>query len=147
MSDPISEQDMALSSGITAFESKQFSRAAGLLAPLAELGNTEAQYRMAIMAQNGLGMLPNPLLAYTYMKRAAEAGMAIAQHGLAFMYMEGECTDQNPEKAVSWFKKAAEQGLIGSLTTLAMMYEQGKGVARDIEEANRLYRLAGFGER
>jgi hypothetical protein len=147
MSDPISDQDMALASGITAFESKQFSRAAGLLAPLAEQGVTDAQYRMAIMAQNGLGMLTNPLLAYTYMKRAAEAGLAIAQHGLAFMYMEGECTDKNPEKAVLWFKKAAEQGLIGSLTTLAMMYEQGHGVPQDLEDANRLYRLAGFEER
>jgi uncharacterized protein len=61
--------------------------------------------------------------------------------------MEGECTDKNPEKAVHWFKKAAEQGLIGSLTTLAMMYEQGHGVEKDMDEANRLYRLAGFDER
>jgi uncharacterized protein len=147
MSEEISDLDMALSSGITAFEYKQFSRAAGLLSPLAEQGIPDAQYRIAIMAQNGLGMLPNPLLAYTSMKRAAEAGLALAQHGLAFMYMEGECTDKNPEKAVHWFKKAAEQGLIGSLTTLAMMYEQGHGVEKDLDEANRLYRLAGFDER
>ncbi|NCA69755.1 MAG: sel1 repeat family protein [Sphingobacteriia bacterium] len=147
MTDSIDEQEMALTSGIAAFESKQFSRAAGLLSPLAEQGVTAAQYRMAIMAQNGLGMLPNPLLAYTYMKRAAESGLAVAQHGLAFMYMEGECTDQNPEKAVIWFQKAAEQGLIGSLTTLAMMYEQGRGVPQNQDEANRLYRLAGFDER
>lgn len=147
MSDEISDLDMALSSGITAFESKQFSRAAGLLSPLAERGNPDAQYRMAIMAQNGLGMLPNPLLAFSYMKRAAEAGLALAQHGLGFMYMEGECTDKNPQKAVAWFTKAAEQGLAGSLTTLAMMYEQGHGVDQDLEEANRLYRLAGFEER
>lgn len=147
MNDPISERDMALSSGITAFESKQFSRAAGLLSPLAEQGHPEAQYRMAIMAQNGLGMLPNPLIAYTYMKRAAEADLPLAQHGLAFMYMEGECTDKNPEKAVHWFKKAAEHGLVGSLTTLAMMYEQGHGVPQDPDEAKRLYRLAGFEDR
>lgn len=139
--------DMELASGIAAFESKQFSRAAGLLAPLAEQGNVDAQYRMAIMAQNGLGMLPNPLLAYSYMKAAAVAGLGVAQHGLAFMYMQGECTEKNPSKAVDWFKKAAAQGLIGSLTTLALMYEEGQGVAQDLEEANRLYRLAGFDER
>lgn len=147
MSDDQSGLDMDLASGIAAFESKQFSRAAGLLSPLAEQGNLEAQYRMAIMAQNGLGMLPNPLLAYRYMKGAAEAGLSLAQHGLAFMYMQGECTDQDPAKAVEWFKKAAEQGLVGSLTTLAMMYEQGQGVERDPEEARRLYRLAGFDDR
>lgn len=147
MNDASSELDMELASGIAAFESKQFSRAVGLLGPLADQGSVEARYRMAIMAQNGLGMLPNPLLAYSYMKSAAEAGLGLAQHGLAFMYMEGECTDQNPAKAIEWFKKAADQGLTGSLTTLAMMYEEGKGVERDLDEANRLYRLAGFEER
>ncbi|NEV62914.1 tetratricopeptide repeat protein [Thiorhodococcus minor] len=139
--------DMDLASGIAAFESKQFSRATGLLSPLAEQGSIEAQYRMAIMAQNGLGMLPSPLLAYKYMKNAAEAGLGLAQHGLAFMYMQGECVDQNPAKAVAWFKKAADQGLVGSLTTLAMMYEEGQGVEKDPEEAKRLYRLAGFEDR
>ncbi len=141
------ELEMALGSGIAAFESKQFSRATGLLAPLAECGNVDAQYRMAIMAQNGLGMLPNPLLAFSYMKAAATAGLSVAQHGLAFMYMQGECTDKNPRKAIEWFRRAADQGLIGSLTTLAMMYEQGLGVEKNLEEANRLYRLAGFDER
>jgi uncharacterized protein len=147
VSDEQNALDIDLASGIAAFESKQFSRAVGLLAPLAAQGQVEAQYRMAIMAQNGLGMLPNPLMAYSYMKSAAKAGLGLAQHGLAFMYMEGECTDKNPAKAVEWFKKAAGQGLVGSLTTLAMMYEQGHGVEQDLDEARRLYRLAGFDER
>ena len=147
MSDDIDSLDMDLASGIAAFESKQFSRAAGLLAPLAEQGHAEARYRMAIMAQNGLGMLPNPALAYSYMKSAAEAGLGFAQHGLGFMYMEGECTDRNPAQAVIWLRKAADQGLVGSLTTLAMLYEEGRGVERDLDEARRLYRIAGFDER
>ncbi|MGQ9830008.1 MAG: tetratricopeptide repeat protein [Thermochromatium sp.] len=147
MSDESNPLEMDLISGIAAFESKQFSRAVGLLAPLAEQGNVEARYRMAIMAQNGLGMIPNPLMAYSYMKSAAEAGFGLAQHGLAFMYMQGECTEKNPAKAVEWFRKAADQGLVGSLTTLAMMYEQGYGVEQDLDEARRLYRLAGFNDR
>ena len=147
MTDQISNEEMDLGSGIAAFESKQFSRAVGLLGPLAAAGHPEAQYRMAIMAQNGLGMVPNPLLAWSYMKAAAEAGLGLAQHGLGFMYMEGECTDQNPQKAVHWFRQAAEQGLAGSQTTLAMMYEEGRGVERDLDEARRWYRLAGFDDK
>jgi uncharacterized protein len=139
--------DMELASGIAAFESKQFSRAAGLLSPLASAGDPDAQYRVAIMAQNGLGMHPNPLLAYKYMKRAAEAGLGLAQHGLAFMYLEGECAEQDPARAAQWFRKAADQGLSGAQTNLAMLYEQGRGVPKDQEEANRWYRLAGFDER
>ncbi len=136
--------DMELSSGIAAFESKHFSQAASLLSPLAEQGNPEAQYRMAIMAQNGLGMHTSEKLAFGFMNAAANAGLALAQHGLAFMYMEGECTEQDGAKAVEWFWKAAEQGLVGSQTTLAMMYEQGNGVEKDMDEARRWYKLAGF---
>ena len=101
---------------------------------------------MAIMAQNGLGMVENPRLAYRYMHAAAEAGLGLAQHGLGFMYLEGECVDKDAEKAVHWFRCAAEQGLVGSMTTLAMMYEQGNGVPADPEEARRWYRAAGFDE-
>ena len=86
--------DMDLSSGIAAFESKQFTTATRLLAPLAEAGDPEAQYRMAIMAQNGLGMVANELLAFKYMRAAAEAGLGLAQHGLGFMYMQGECVER-----------------------------------------------------
>ncbi len=147
MSEQITDQDMELSSGIAAFEAKQFSRAVGLLSPLADAGDPEAQYRVAIMAQNGLGMMENPLLAYKCMRAAAESGLGIAQHGLGFMFMEGECTDKNPKRAVEWFKKAAEQGLAGSQTTLAMMYEEGRGVEKDLDEARKWYHLAGFDEK
>jgi len=141
------ELDMDLGSGIAAFEAKHFSSAVGLLSPLADGGDPEAQYRMAIMAQNGLGMHENHLMAYKYMKAAAEVGLGMAQHGLGFMYMEGECTTQNGAKAVEWFRKAAEQGLVGSQTTLAMLYEEGRLVEKDLEEARKWYRLAGFDEK
>lgn len=146
MSESISDLEMDLGSGISAFESKQFSRAAGLLGPLAELGHPEAQYRVAIMAQNGLGMHRNDLLAFKYMKAAAKAGLGVAQHGLGFMYMEGECTEKDSAKAVEWLTRAAEQGLAGSQTTLALLYEEGRGVPKDPEQAKKWYRMAGFDE-
>jgi uncharacterized protein len=138
--------DMDLASGIAAYESKQFSRAAGLLTPVAESGDPQAQYRVAIMAQNGLGMQANPPLAYRYMQAAANAGLGVAQHGLGFMYLEGECAPQDPAQAAIWFRKAAEQGLAGAQITLAMLYEEGRGVAQDQDEARRWRRLAGFEE-
>jgi hypothetical protein len=140
----ISDRDAAFASGIAAFETKSFSQALRLLAPLADEGDAESQHRCAIMYQNGLGIVANEQRAFEYMKSAAEQGHAVAQHGLGFMYMEGECVEQNSEQAIVWFQKGAEQGLVGSLTTLAMMYEEGKGVEKDPEEAKRLYKLAGF---
>ena len=104
------DHDMNMSSGIAAFEAKHFSTAIQFLSPLAEEGNADAQYRMAIMAQNGLGMVENPELALRYMRAAAEAGLGLAQHGLGFMYLEGECADKDPAEAVKWFRKAAQAG-------------------------------------
>ena len=128
--------EMALVSGISAFEAKQFSRAMGLLAPLAESGEVEAIYRCAVMCQNGLGTMVNQEQAFLYMKQAAEQGHALAQHGLGFMYFEGDCVKQNGTQAVHWFALAAEQGLVGSQMTLAMIYEEGKLVEADSELAS-----------
>jgi TPR repeat protein len=138
--------DMELSSGISAFEAKYFADASKILSPLADQGVPDAQYRMAIMAQNGLGMVENELLAFKYMRDAAESGFPLAQHGLGFMYWQGECVEANGAKAVEWFKKAAEQGMTGSMATLGMMYKEGNGVEKNVEEARKWYKLAGFGE-
>ena len=112
---------MSISSGISAFESREFSKAMRLLSPFAELGDDEAQYRVATMMLYGLGVVKNESQGFTMMKAAAEQGHALAQHGLGFMYFEGENVEQDGEKAVEWFTRAAEQGMVGSATTLAMM--------------------------
>ena len=138
--------NIELASGIAAFESKHFGQAASLLGPLAANGDAEAQYRVAIMAQNGLGMVANELLAYRYMRAAAEAGLGIAQHGLGFMYLEGECVEKSPGSAIEWFTKAADQGLLGSMTTLGLMYREGNGVPRDEVKARDWLNRAGFDE-
>jgi TPR repeat protein len=133
-----------LGSGIAAFETKNFGRAMQLLGPLAEQGNPEAEFRVAVMWQNGLGVAPSQGNAYRYMRHAAEQGHALAQHGLGFMYLEGECAEKDEAQAAEWFRKAVDQGLAGSMTTLAMMYQNGQGVEKDEAEAKRLFKLAGF---
>ncbi|MDM8558715.1 tetratricopeptide repeat protein [Thiotrichales bacterium HSG14] len=138
------EEIMALRSGIAAFETKQFVRAYQLLFPLAEAGNLESQFRLAVMAQNGLGMVVNQKEAVRWMQTAAEQGFDLAQHGLGFMYMQGECVEQDDTNAVYWFRLAAEQGLTGAQATLGQLYEEGRGVEKDLEEAKRWYTKAGF---
>lgn len=138
----IDNEDMQFATGLAAFEAKHFSRAVQELYPFAEQGNAKAQHLIAIMYQNGLGVVQSDLAAYKWMRAAAEQGYGLAQHGLGFMYLTGECAGKNPTKAAEWFKKAAEQGLTGSLMTLASMYEEGNGVTQDLAEAQRLYSLA-----
>jgi len=140
----INNKDAEFSSGIAAFEAKNFKQAMQFLLPLAYDGDAESQHRCAIMYQNGLGSVANEDKAFEFMYSAANQGHPVAQHGLGFMYMEGECTQKSPQDAVKWFTKAGEQGLVGSLTTLAMMYQEGNGVEKNLDEARRLYKEAGF---
>lgn len=137
--------DAGLASGYAAFESKNFSQAMRLLLQFAEKGDADAQHKVAIMYQNGLGVVTSEDLAVKWMTASAEAGYPIAQHGLGFMYMEGECVEKDIKQAIFWFEKAAEEGLVGSLTTLAMIYDEGLGdIPQDKEKAKELYKQAGF---
>ena len=67
-----------LASGVSAFESKHFAQAMHLLTPLAQRGMADAQYRVAIMLQNGLGVVRNEISAAQWMRAAAEQGHALA---------------------------------------------------------------------
>jgi len=140
----INDEDMSLASGVAAFEAKEFRRAMQLLTPLAESGHGEAQFRLAVMYQTGLGSVVNEPLAYQWMYAAAHQGHALAQHGLGVMYLYGECVARDAAEAAGWFEQAAAQGLAGALTTLAMMYREGTGVAPDPDLARKLYAKAGF---
>jgi TPR repeat protein len=141
------ELNMMLASGMAAFEAKHFSRAAGLLAPLADAGLAEAQYRMGIMTQNGLGRVRSAEAALRWLLAAAQQGHALAQHGVGFIYLEGEDgIPPDAQQALYWFSLAAAQGLAGSAATLGRMYADGLGVKPDPEQAKAWYRKAGFDE-
>ena len=131
-----------LADGLAAFETKNFALAMQHLTPLADQGNPEAMFRVAIINQNGLGWSQDTDKAYRYMQSAAEKGHAFAQHSLAFMYHQGECTDVDSDLAVKWYSMAAKQGLSGSMVTLGMMYDSGDGVEEDKEMAQTWYRRA-----
>ena len=136
------DQEIDLASGFAAFEAKHFSRSMQLLTAYAEGGNAEAQYRLAIMYQNGLGTVRNESFAYRWMQKAAEQYHGLACHALGCMYLEGDCVEQDDYKAVEYFTCSAEQGLEGSMIALAQLYEVGRGVHKDTKRAQELYKRA-----
>ena len=142
--DKFENRSMELESGIAAFETKNFAHAIKLLSPIADEGNADAMYRMAIMLQNGLGCVADENKAFRYMGDAATKGLPLAQHAYGFMFFEGECTEKDIVQSIEWFTKAAEQGLAGSATTLAMIYEEGKMIPQDLEKAKFWYKKAGI---
>jgi len=138
------DQLMDFNSGMTALADKHYTLALKLLSPLAEIGVAEAQHRLAVMYQNGLGVSVNLPEAANWMKKSAENGYDLALHGMGFMYLEGEGVEKDINEAVQWLQKGVNKGLVGSMTVLADLYKQGIGVERDEAEAERLLKLAGF---
>jgi len=117
MNELTDDTNMQLTSGIAAFEAKEFRRAWQLLEPLSDDGIAEAQYRCAIMIQNGLGVIARPSAAAKLMRAAADQKLGLAQHSMGVMYLFGEGVEQNAE---------------------------GQGVEKNLELARDYYQKAGF---
>ena len=80
------------------------------LQALANQGDAEAQYELALMYAKGRGVPQDFTKAAGWYRKAAEQGDAKAQHNLGCCYELGKGVRKNLTKAVAWFRKAAEQG-------------------------------------
>lgn len=110
--------------------------------PLAEQGDSYAQYNLGIMYDNGQGIAQNYTQALYWYNKAAEQGHASAQFNLGSMYSNGQGVPQNYTQAIFWYKKAAEQGDAVAQYNLALMYAKGQGVPQNYKIAYILFNLA-----
>lgn len=101
------------------------------LLKLAELGDSNAQARIAWMYQKGEGVEKNDQLAFQWMKKSAEKGDSVAQDNLGVFYRDGIGTDADPAAAASWFKKSALQGNPQGQGNLGQAFIDGNGVERN----------------
>ena len=101
------------------------------LLQLAELGDSNAQARIAWMYRNGEGVEKNDQLAFQWMKKSAEKGDSVAQDNLGVFYRDGIGTEINKAEAVSWFKKSALQGNPEGQGNLGQALIDGSGVERN----------------
>lgn len=104
----------------------------------AEQGDADAQYRLANMYSQGLGVPQDYSEAVKWWRRAAKQGLVQAQHRLANMYKRGLGVPQDYAEAVNWYRKAAEKGDVSSQFSLAVTY----GEMQDYSEAVKWYRRA-----
>lgn len=132
-----------LASGLAAFDTKNFSMAYQLLAPLAAKGDAEALWRVGMMQMNGLGMVKNQPLGLENFIKAAEQNHAFAHHMIGVAYMSGEGVKKDIHQAIKWFEKAANEfALPGAMYALGMLYEEGKELPKDLEKAQDWYQKA-----
>ena len=109
---------------------------------LAEQGESRAQFRLAQMFSDGVGVRKDDRAALHWYRQAAEQGLAVARFELALMYSLGRGVRQNPSRAAYWYRLLAEDGHVGAQYLLAGMYKQGNGIAQDLARAAHWYRHA-----
>ena len=79
------------------------------LRALAEAGDTEAQYNLGVMYDNGEGIPQDDAEAVRWYRLAAEQGSATAQYNLGVMYGTGEGVPQDNVEAHMWLNLAASR--------------------------------------
>lgn len=110
--------------------------------PLAELGETWAEYNLGWVYDNGRGVTKDEVEAVRWYRKAAEQGYADAQNNLGVMYEYGTGVTKNDIEAIHWYRKAEGAGNDQAFKNLELMYSQGRGVSN--EETNIFSRLEAF---
>jgi len=116
--------------------------------PLAEQGDTGAQFNLALLYANGQGVPQDYRVhhpqkeAMRWYRLAAEQGDVGAQFNLALLYANGQGVPQDDIEAAKWYRRAAEQGFAKAQSNLGEMYSSGKGVPQDYVLAHMWANLA-----
>jgi len=108
----------------------------------AENGDAKAQYVLAIIYHDGLGITKDLKKAVKWFKKSAEQGNAVSQTRLGKKYEDGSGVKRDYGESLRWYRKAAEQGLGLAQHSLGKMYENGKGVLKDDVKAFMFYSVA-----
>ena len=112
--------------------------------PVAEKGDTVAQFYTGLLYANGLGVPPNLMEAVRWYRLAAEKGDPFAQTNLGVLYVEGRLP-KDPREALRLFRLAAAQGFPAAQRNLGNLYRDGTAVPQSYAEAARWYQLAAEG--
>jgi TPR repeat protein len=136
----------------------------------ANAGNSNAQYDVGAMYQNGRGVAMNRGQAIEWYQKAAaqnnqnaisrlnliqsneerfsktrahaEKGEVDSQYDLGNMYAEGIGVDADMAKALTWYEKAANQGYEKAQYKLGLIYYEESSAMEDHAKAFRLFQSA-----
>lgn len=96
--------------GVAAARAGDYELARREWQPLAEAGNPDAQFNLALLYENGLGVARNDIEALAWYRRAAELGDPGAQRNVGVFYAFGRGVAPNDVLAVAWLTVAQENG-------------------------------------
>jgi uncharacterized protein len=120
--------------GEAAYVSRDYARAMREWSTAAEQGDPRAQYRLAILYDQGQGTEQNIPEALKWARVAAENGEADAQFALGVLLALGGKYPKDDVEAAKWFARgvaSAESGNPIAQYRLSQLYRSGRGVERN----------------
>lgn len=111
------------------------------LTALAEAGDAEAQYSLAVAQARGEFGEPDPEAFQYWLRRAADNDHPRAQEQLGQLLLAEESPEADAQ-ALDWFQRAVTGGSARASYSLGVMYASGRGVAADLPEAYLWFSLA-----
>lgn len=108
--------------GWEAFDNGDYDLALRLFAPLAEAGDPDAQYGMALLLSDGLGVPQDRQSAVEWLERSAVQGHDQAMVNLGFHIDLGLGHARDRDLAEHWYAQAAELGNLMARNNLAYMW-------------------------
>lgn len=100
----------ALGDGYYAYRHQRYAEALAILKPLALEGNPYAEFNLAVMYDDGLGVPRNFTLALFWYRKAGSQGLADGQYMAGRFYGSGRGVKQDPASALFWFELASAGG-------------------------------------
>lgn len=135
-----------LGDALRAMEAGRHAQAAQMLLPLANSGNTLAQYRLGMLHYQGDGVPEDEKQAVFWWKKAASQGHveSMFQLGSAYLFgVQAARTVADPDReAASWYFQAASAGHAEAQYHLGLLFLAGKGVIESHTEAIRWMKKA-----
>lgn len=130
-------------------------KGAELLIKAAEMGDSEAQYRLGLAyskinpkEENDVFYMIYPNFekscekARHWFEKSAARQNAGGEFGLCFLYTGEECVKKDIVKAAGYCKKSANKNFAPALLMMATLYKQGEGVEKNLDKAIALYEKA-----
>ena len=113
-----------------------------LFLELAQKGNPEDQYKLAMCYMEGEGFSKDIKAAKEWLLKAARNGHATSQKALGDLYFNGVGVEKNSNEAIKWYSLAAKGGNSSAQAFLGDCYLRGVGVKQNIELAIDYYKSA-----
>lgn len=108
--------------------------------PLADNGDSMAQFCMGEIYRYGIGCTIDPAKAFDYYQKSAKQRNSYGQYGLAECFCLGIGTEKEPKESFYYYKCATDQGNdIAAYRLGTTCYALGFGVAKNVEIGTKYY--------